>query len=76
MATEIAQTRNEMNESDKKHMGMSKYKLLKKVRTIFEQRTSFSSSLAADIDRILKLPVEHKAKPPAPPAPEPKQPAP
>ena len=42
MATEIAQTRTEMAESDKKHMGMEKYKIMKKVRNVFDQKNSNS----------------------------------
>ena len=53
MATEIAQTRSEINESDKKHMGMENYKLLKAVRAVFEQKNTNSQTLAADIDKIL-----------------------
>ena len=64
MATEIAQTRKEMNDSDKKHMGESKFSVMSKAKKIFEQKTSLSSSLATEIDRILKLPVKKKPPPP------------
>ena len=45
MATEIEQTRKENNESDKKHMGLTKYHLIQKIRKILEQKTSASQSL-------------------------------
>ena len=42
MATEIMQTKEEQNESDKKHMGMDKYKLLKKVEKTFYRKNGES----------------------------------
>lgn len=64
MATEIAQTRKENNESDKKHMGLTKYHLIQKVRKLLEQRTSASQSLTGAIERIMKEPINKKKIPP------------
>ena len=64
MATEIAQAREEKNESNKKHMGLKKYGDSKKVRKVLEQKTMASQDLAAELDRIMKLPVPGKKKEP------------
>lgn len=64
MATEIAQAREEKNESNKKHMGMTKYRDSRKVRKVLEQKTMASQDLAAELDRIMKLPVPGKDKQP------------
>jgi len=42
MATEIAQAREEKNESNKKHMGLTKYRDSRKVRKVLEQKTMAS----------------------------------
>ena len=67
MKTEIEATRKENNDSDKKHMGLSKYDLLQKIKKIFKQKTTAAQTLAGHVERIMKekTPTKKEAAKPA-----------